>query len=147
MADVFVTERVDGIFELRFPFNQFVIDNLKMRIPKHGRAYVPDLRAWTVFAPWIDEAIEILEEAFDSVTVKRQERQQTTRTAPPAGSDQSFAELHLRSTAPVELIHGAYRILAKLYHPDLGGDTSTMERINAAYQRIKPTANSQRGRS
>jgi len=31
-------------------------------------------------------------------------------------------------------IQKQYRFLAKKYHPDVGGDTSDMERLNAAYK-------------
>ena len=40
--------------------------------------------------------------------------------------------LHLLPSAPPELIAGAYRILARLHHPDVGGDAETMNRLNAA---------------
>lgn len=33
----------------------------------------------------------------------------------------------------VEAVKSLYRKLAKQYHPDLGGDTATMQKINAAY--------------
>jgi hypothetical protein len=41
------------------------------------------------------------------------------------------------SRAPPELIEAAYRVLAKQHHPDAGGDTVTMQRLNTAYAVLK----------
>ena len=57
-------------------------------------------------------------------------------TTTPSGSD-DYAILHLRSDAPMVIVEAVWRALAKLHHPDRGGDEETFKRINAAYQRIK----------
>lgn len=46
-----------------------------------------------------------------------------------------YEVLGIRSDAPPELAHGAYRALAKLYHPDNGTspDAAKMAAVNAAY--------------
>jgi curved DNA-binding protein CbpA len=36
-----------------------------------------------------------------------------------------------------EIITAGFRALARRYHPDVGGDTATMQRLNAAYDRIR----------
>ncbi len=46
---------------------------------------------------------------------------------------EAYTTLHLLPDAPVELIKAAYRCLAKLNHPDRGGDEKAMQRINEAY--------------
>ena len=56
----------------------------------------------------------------DSMTIPR---------ATPNGA--GAAELHL-PTAPPELVEGAYRILARLHHPDAGGSREAMQAINGA---------------
>lgn len=57
----------------------------------------------------------------------------TTITSGP----DDYALLHLRSDAPVFIVEAVWRALAKLHHPDRGGDEETFKRLNAAYQRIK----------
>lgn len=42
--------------------------------------------------------------------------------------------LFVTPTAPSEVIQGAYRALAKLHHPDRGGDERMMRVINDAYE-------------
>lgn len=53
-------------------------------------------------------------------------------TAAPDPLADAYARLHLRETAPPELVDAAYRTLARLHHPDHGGDTATMTAINQA---------------
>ena len=48
-----------------------------------------------------------------------------------------FRVLHLRETAPVELIEASYRVLARLHHPDRGGSTEAMQAINGAYTALR----------
>lgn len=40
----------------------------------------------------------------------------------------------------VEAVKNLYRDLAKKYHPDLGGDTATMQAVNVEYGNAMPRA-------
>jgi curved DNA-binding protein CbpA len=46
------------------------------------------------------------------------------------------ARLHLLPDAPPELIKAAYRELAKLNHPDKGGNEEAMKLLNEAYAKL-----------
>jgi curved DNA-binding protein CbpA len=48
--------------------------------------------------------------------------------------------LHLLPSAPPELIEGAYKILARLSHPDVGGDPEAMRALNEARDALKELA-------
>jgi hypothetical protein len=59
---------------------------------------------------------------------------------PPGGSRQippHYAILHLDPSAPLEVAEAAYRALARKTHPDAGGSTEQMQRLNAAIERIR----------
>lgn len=56
---------------------------------------------------------------------------------PGVGSSGPYAVLHVASTAPLAVCEAAYRALAKLAHPDQGGSTQTMQRLNAAIETIR----------
>lgn len=43
--------------------------------------------------------------------------------------------------APIDKVKEAYKLLAKVSHPDVGGDTQSMQEINNAMQSIKALAN------
>jgi curved DNA-binding protein CbpA len=45
--------------------------------------------------------------------------------------------LHLLPTAPPELIKVAFYCLAKLYHPDRGGDLARMQAVNSAWEKLR----------
>jgi hypothetical protein len=48
-----------------------------------------------------------------------------------------YAVLHIDPSAPLEVAEAAYRALAKRAHPDAGGSTETMQRLNAAIETIR----------
>ena len=57
------------------------------------------------------------------------------RRAPPGGGGRrarALAELGLEEPADAAAIRRRYRELAQRHHPDRGGDTATLQRINAA---------------
>lgn len=49
------------------------------------------------------------------------------------GGKTPHATLYVMYDAPIEVIQAAYRALAKLHHPDFGGDPTRMMEINRAY--------------
>ncbi len=58
------------------------------------------------------------------------------RPVPPPAPD-PHALLHVSPRAPREVVEAAYRTLAKLYHPDTGGDPERMKALTAAMDRIR----------
>ena len=60
-----------------------------------------------------------------------------SRPEPRGCGGDHYRILHLRETAPVELIESAYRVLARLNHPDAGGSTEAMQQINGAYAALR----------
>lgn len=48
-----------------------------------------------------------------------------------------YSVLHLLPSAPIEVVEAAYKALAKLHHPDVGGEVETMQSINSAYREIR----------
>lgn len=57
-----------------------------------------------------------------------------TEVPPPTGP---YAVLHVAMDAPIEVCEAAYRALVKKHHPDLGGNTPAMQRLNAAIEQIR----------
>jgi curved DNA-binding protein CbpA len=50
--------------------------------------------------------------------------------------DEAAAVLYVSSQAPPEVIDAAFRALAKQYHPDRGGSTAQMQRLNLAREQL-----------
>ena len=59
-----------------------------------------------------------------------------SEVALPRTLQEAYAALHLQPGAPQPVVKAAYRALAQVHHPDAGGDTAVMARINAAYSTI-----------
>ena len=58
----------------------------------------------------------------------------------PMDASTAYDVLHLQSSAPPELIKAAYRVMSKLYHPDVCSRPDAndqMKRINAAYEELR----------
>ncbi len=139
-----ITRLWDGSVRLTFPYSAYMVDRLKVHVPGYARTFDPDTKAWTIAGGYAGTAAPLMHEIFPDVET-------IDPTGPRFGSQQSgprfdggsgtredpYVVLHLRPTAPAELIDAAYKVLARLAHPDVGGDTATMQRINAAVETIR----------
>lgn len=99
-----------------FPYSAYVVERLKAEVPP----------------PYIGPAVAIIRSAYPDAEIE----DAAAPTITPPAIDPDFAELHLLPTAPPELIDVAYRTLARIHHPDAGGDTRVMQRLNAARDAI-----------
>ncbi len=132
-----IQRRWDGATVLTFPFDRWLIDALKAEIPGHARTYDPTAKSWTITPAYAHVASQLMHDVFPDVEI-------VDHTAAGSGFDRggdpreaALVVLHLRPSAPAELIDAAYKCLARLHHPDHGGSTATMQLINAAADRIR----------
>lgn len=112
------------------------LEDLKQRIPAPARRWSAERKTWRVSAAYKDALREWQAEWFDGPRRRTPTPPPPPRSAwPPIdGRVEAYRALHLLPTAPPELVKVAYRTLATLHHPDKGGDTATMQAINAAYE-------------
>jgi DnaJ-domain-containing protein 1 len=115
---------------------EFLIEALKDRVPAYDRTYSPASKEWLIDASaradlemWLDDAREVCGASVEWQPTKHERPR--TRTAPDA-----FATLHLLPSAPPEVVRASYKALAMKHHPDHGGDTEAMQKINEAYRRL-----------
>ncbi len=122
------------------------IGTLKSYIHASARSYDPQSRQWhidvdaqTEFDRWLTYLVTVLGARLEwqpADAAKEERRHQW----PPAGyrkqptREELLKRLHLLPDAPPELIKAAYRELAKLNHPDKGGDTARMQELNEAFR-------------
>lgn len=120
--------------ECTIPFHRGLVEAWKEAIPWRSRGYDPDTRAWRFLPGFQEIAIRLLLQHFPDAELPSS-RYQRTPHATPAGTDH-FAVLHLLPSAPAQLVDAAYRTLAKLCHPDVGGSDATMRRLTEAHQTL-----------
>ncbi len=133
-----------------------VINDLKQRVPPSMRRFDQTWKVWLIqraAAPFLREWVSLAQEAFYA-TVEgdpgpwTQYRKPDWKSAydddaPPRGpravpsEAEAFAALCLLPSAPAPLIKAAYRELAKLNHPDKGGDVVVMQKVNTAFEVLK----------
>lgn len=110
---------------------RLALDMVK-RLPVRQRAFLEDERAW-----WIDAAAFLrLDDVFSNFTDALDAGADADARPPrmPANVAQAFAALHLATDAPASIVQAVYKHLARVYHPDAGGDEVSMKRLNAAYE-------------
>jgi hypothetical protein len=133
----------DGSFEVSFQSEdeyafKCSIETLKNFIKPQFRRYQPTLKRWHISdaaAPSFHNWIGYLRGYLGATPLWSQEDEPSRATAPAQGED-AYAALHLLPSAPPELIKAAYRTLAKLHHPDHGGDEAKMKALNAAFEKL-----------
>ena len=112
----------------RFPYRANVIEDIRVRIPKGKKAWQPEKGIWEFSIECIDDIVDILNRAFpDLINL-------TDILNPPPIQQNGVAKDTLLSLLDKEDINAIYRLLAKKYHPDLGGDGEKMSKINELFK-------------
>jgi hypothetical protein len=118
------------------------INTLKSYISLEARAFDPQAKQWNIakdademFQRWLVYARTVLG-AKDEWVKQSDSRRERHHARPRPQAVDPYQVLHLRETAPPELIRAAFKCLAQIHHPDKGGETEVMQRINAAYRRL-----------
>lgn len=134
---VLIRYQANGDILLRAPYNPDFLHDLKQLIPARHREWLPDDRLWHISARFAPDATVLARSWFDAVEIIPHRRAQDPGHPPSPKTIDSLARLHLRETAPWPVVEAAYKALARLHHPDKGGDQTTMKHINAAYTNLK----------
>jgi len=119
---------------ISFPFDRTLVDRFKNDIPAHARTYVPETKTWLFESAYAARAVGLLTERFPDALV---ENAPGPHVATVSDYESEYLTLFVIPAAPPEVVKAAYRALSKLYHPDKGGDTTTMQRINEAYSHLE----------
>ncbi len=120
----------DGTARLYTPFDAGFVEQLKARIPAPLRRWDKPDKCWIIEAAGVFRAVSLAEQYYGEVEDIAAATAGRPVTAAP------HAVLHLLPDAPADLVPVVYRHLAKVNHPDRGGDTREMQRINEAYETI-----------
>jgi hypothetical protein len=150
MTTIFVTRDGQQDFHVKLQsgdsyIKKLLLDTLKSFVNPCYRFYDPGTRKWVVGEPatesfrrWLSYArttfnarIEWIGEAYADP-----EAEWTPPPRPRQTPGDPYQTLHLLPSAPPEVVKAAYKALAMKLHPDHGGDTEAMQRINDAYRRL-----------
>jgi DnaJ-domain-containing protein 1 len=114
------------------------LEALKQEIPRRFRKFDPARRRWFIDKDCQAELKRWARRMRFEVGADVIYEEKAGHARSPAGHrlSDAYATLHLLPNAPPELVKAAYRCLAMIHHPDRGGETEAMQRINSAYARL-----------
>lgn len=105
-----------------------IIDDLKALIPSYDREYVPAIRSWLFSDAYFHSVVALLSRyGIETNIVKHTDL---------VRSD-ALAEMFLTPNAPDFVIVAVFKALAKRYHPDAGGSTEQMQKLNRLMEVVR----------
>ncbi len=116
-----------------FPYDPPTKDDLLATLPKFARWWDPGTRCWWVLDVYEVAAVVVLKSHSYRVFAK-----DLIRTPPVLdGNAAAFANVFeaLLQEVPAELRLTVYRHLSLALHPDRGGSTELMQRLNTAWDK------------
>lgn len=147
------------------PYNANFVNQLKALVPPDLRMWEGDEKRWYVFESFVEQVIELAENYWPNIDTDyyREPAYGSGRSKQGSGykwdsqdyqgnhTDSGHSQhaawtsngstdhdaLYVKPNAPKEVITAAYKALAKLYHPDTGGNAARMQTVNLAYERLK----------
>lgn len=125
----------DERFALRTPFDRDFVDALKLAIPAPCREWDALKKAWYIHQEYDDILIDFVESRGGKVIDKRP--QVVTPAVIPGPLQEACTLLFVTPDAPISVAEAAFKALARRHHPDVGGDTETMQRLNNALATFK----------
>jgi hypothetical protein len=132
---VLIKPSADDRLIVRFAYNDTVRTTLKETVPYLYREYDPSTKTWYVDADWGDAVIAAMQAIGMAVSDQRPVMAREPHVSPLLqGACQA---LYITPDAPVQVAEAAYKALARLHHPDVGGDVETMQALNDAIETFK----------
>jgi hypothetical protein len=122
-------------FVLKSSYDAAFVAAFKAAIPWDAREWDAANKLWHVDSAFAEVVMDLARAHGASVTDKRPSVAVSDQ-APPALRE-ACARLCITPDAPLAVAEAAYKALAKLHHPDVGGDTATMQAINDALTTFK----------
>lgn len=122
-------------------FHDF-IESLKSSINYRKRKWDPTGKRWLFHDDALEDVmVELASHKIDFDFDMKEERRNQSASERPSTAlmtrQQAAAELYLLPDAPADVVTAVFRVLAKQYHPDTGGTTEKMQRLNAAMEVLR----------
>jgi succinate dehydrogenase flavin-adding protein (antitoxin of CptAB toxin-antitoxin module) len=116
-----------GLICARFAFKREAVDEIRSEVPKGKKNWNPDLKIWEFSVEALETVVSILSKHFQRVV-------DLTRETPTVQSSNGADQL--LSLVDQEDAKKIYRLLAIKYHPDRGGSSEVMAKINQVFSKF-----------
>jgi len=139
-----VTPRIwaeNGWIKCKVPYSPNYVADLKATISWKLRQWSPSEKVWMVDPSCLDEAIEVAKRHFPNTVIMNGSPDATAAAGPverdPLEDGTYGTMANLLRAASNDGVKRVYKALAADLHPDRGGDSDTMRRLNTAWDRIR----------
>lgn len=144
---IIVEKYSDTEVAVETPYKADFINELKDSIDPPFRRWNGDKRAWIIRAAvfsivheiidshYPDEVWQVSETAQELIQKSYSYRVVYPEKQPDCSGPRTV--LHVTDDAPDCVVQAAYKALARMHHPDVGGSREVMSKVNAAYEEIK----------
>jgi hypothetical protein len=133
---VAVVVNVDSLdrVTVRARYDATLVEALK-RIPAPWRSYDPATKVWAFDADWGATVLQILAEIGATVSDQRPVAPAPRQIAAPLQA--ACDALCITPAASIAVAEAAFKALARVHHPDVGGSTERMQALNDALATFK----------
>lgn len=137
--------RERGAYCARFTFDWDLLDFFRS-LPTDDRTFNRETKTWNFAEEHLFHAVQTSRQlGFDDVIVwpdgQAPPRPKSTKrkSSPPVGSEDAVEQAisDFFKLVPRVAMQSAYRRAAAMLHPDVGGNTADMQRLNALWARIE----------
>jgi hypothetical protein len=122
-------------FILRTVYDAAFVEALKIAIPPAYREWDASKKAWYIWQDWDETVIQLVKDQGGHVIDKRP--QVAPAAVVPRPLQDACTLLCVTPDAPLSVAEAAFKALARLHHPDVGGDTRMMQQLNDALATFK----------
>jgi hypothetical protein len=125
----------DERFALKTPYDKDFVEALKCMIPASSREWSPERKTWYIDQTYDETVVDLITSGGGRVLDKRP----VLAAAPviPGPLQEACTLLCVTPEAPLSVAEAAFKAQARRHHPDVGGDTEMMQRLNNALATFK----------
>lgn len=140
MTAIYIRTGIIGDVDVSFRYNEQVVDLIKL-IPAHSRSYDPATKVWTILDQaeakiFIREASALGFEVVDSRKASKAKANagsgSKARASTPKPPAADWAAAMFQQIPDDALRQKVYRALAKVLHPDTGGNAELFRQLTDA---------------
>lgn len=132
-ASILVHKEWARWYRLITPYHKAFLDEFRAAIPGSLRRWDPDAKEWYFKDTELNTVVEVVSKYFDQIDTDVKFDDSEGEASSSSNGKSQWEILCLTSEAPIELVKFAYKMFAKVRHPDHGGSTKAMAELNRAY--------------
>lgn len=129
--------KMDGWVDVHSPYNKEYVETLKTVIQPSHRKWDAEQSVWHVNQIYLEELVGILKMYFDEVTTDLVDDPNSSASASSVPDNMFLPVLEALKGLSDGTMEKVFRSLAFAVHPDAGGSTELMTKLNEAHEQVR----------